>query len=298
MTTRRWKRLILPTWNGGHRLARRLADVAEAIRHRRIGRCPACGRLGLMFYRRRVIVPELERRWGLSPRLAESFARKESCDCSRCGVKLRGRRLAGVLLDLYPVGDPPRPARSVVDWTATPEARSLRVAEINRVEGLHEALRALPGFVTSDYHDRASPGAVVDGVRSEDLTRLTYPDASFDLVVTSETLEHVPDLGAAFREIHRVLAPGGRHVFTVPQRPGVPTTYARAVLGPGGIKIDLFPPICHPGGDVGFPVFTEFGEDLPDLLRRAGFEVDVRHGPTREDDVAQVYVAGKPGGRG
>jgi SAM-dependent methyltransferase len=294
MTFHRWKRRLLPIWNGGHHLVRRLGDVAQAVVHRRVGRCPACGRVGLMFYRRRVIGPELERRWGLSERLAEAFARKESCDCSRCGVKLRGRRLASVILDLYPVGDPPSPARSVADWVATPQAMALRVAEINRVEGLHEILRALPGFETSDYRDSASPGAVVDGVRSEDLTALTYPDASFDLILTSETLEHVPDLGAALREIHRVLAPGGRHVFTVPQLPGTPLTFARAVLDAQGGKIDLLPPISHPGGDFGYPVFTEFGDDLADLLRRAGFEVEVRFGPTRDDDVAQVYVTRKP----
>ena len=38
----------------------------------------------------------------------------------------------------------------------------------------------------------------------------------FDLVLTSETLEHVPDPRLALRETLRVLRPGGRHVFTVP----------------------------------------------------------------------------------
>ncbi len=289
-----WKRLILPVWNGGHHLARRLSDVTRAIGHRRVGLCPACGRLGLMFYRRRVIVPELERRWGLTPALAEAFARKESMDCSRCGVKLRGRRLSSVLLELYPVGVPPAPARSLADWVGSREARSLRVVEINRVEGLHEILLDLPGFESSDYRDQAAPGEIVDGVRSEDLTRLTYADALFDLVITSETLEHVPDLAAGLREIRRILKPGGRHVFTVPQLPGVASTFARAVLDDQGSKIDRVTPISHPGGDVGYPVFTEFGQDLPEILRAAGFEVEVRFGPTRDDDVAQVYVTRKP----
>ena len=34
-----------------------------------------------------------------------------------------------------------------------------------------------------------------DGVRCEDLQRLTYPDDYFDIVLTSETLEDVPDPG-------------------------------------------------------------------------------------------------------
>jgi SAM-dependent methyltransferase len=210
-------------------------------------------------------------------------------DCSQCGAKLRARRLARILLDLYPIDG--RPARSMAEWVESEEVRSLRVAEFNRVEGLHEILVRLPRFEASDYRDGAEPGSVVEGVRSEDLTRLTYPDAAFDLVITSETLEHVPDLDAALREIRRVLAPGGRHVFTIPLLPGVPLTFARARLEPDGTKVDLAPPICHPGGDVGYPVFTEFGADFPDLVRAAGFEVEVRFGPTTEDDVAQVYVA-------
>ncbi len=291
---RRLKSLLLPAWNGGHRLARRLVDVARAIRDRRVERCQVCGRVGLMVYRRRVIPPELARRWGISARVAEALARKESCECSRCRAVLRARRLARVVLGLCPAGDPPRPARSIAEWARTPEARSLRVAEINRIEGLHDALRSLPGFEASDYRDGVAPGSVADGVRSEDLTRLTFADGSFDLVLTSETLEHVPDLDAALREIRRVLVPGGRHVFTVPLLPGVAETFPRAAIGPDGVRIDLAPPIFHPGGNVGYPVFTEFGADWPDLVRRAGFEVEVRFGPTTEDDLAQVYVARKP----
>ncbi|WP_435018345.1 class I SAM-dependent methyltransferase [Tundrisphaera sp. TA3] len=287
------KRLLLPAWNGGHHLAWKVGEVAGSIGQRRWGRCEVCGTLALYLHRPRAIPAELRRRWGLTTRVATAVVHKETDDCSHCGAKLRARRLARVLLDLYPTDV--RPARSMADWVETAAARSLRVAEFNRVEGLHEILARLPRFEASDYRDGAEPGSVIDGVRSEDLTRLTYPDGAFDLVLTSETLEHVPDLEAALREIRRVLAPGGRHVFTVPLLPGVPLTFARARLEPDGTKVDLAPPICHPGGDVGYPVFTEFGADFPDLVRRAGFEVEVRFGPTTEDDVAQVYVARRVG---
>ena len=52
--------------------------------------------------------------------------------------------------------------------------------------------------------------------------------------------------------------------------------------------------ICHPGGDVGYPVFTEFGADLLKILRKAGFEAAEHFGPATEDDLAQVYVCRKP----
>ena len=141
------------------------------------------------------------------------------------------------LLSLYPVGHPPAPARSLVEWVASTDSRALRVAEINRIDGLHDQLLRLPHVSASDFHPGATPGSIVDGVRSEDLTRLTYADASFDLVLTSETLEHVPDLKVALGEIHRVLVPGGRHIFTIPQLPHVPATFARSVvLSDGSIE--------------------------------------------------------------
>jgi SAM-dependent methyltransferase len=123
---------------------------------------------------------------------------------------------------------------------------------------------------------------------------LTYADSSFDVVLTSETLEHVPDFEAALREIRRVLKKGGRHVFTVPLLPGVAKTFARSILCADGSIEELDPRICHPGGDVGYPVFTEFGGDLPELLARAGYEVEVFFGPPSEDDLAQVYSCRVP----
>jgi SAM-dependent methyltransferase len=288
------KRLLAPCWNAAHRSGWLAYDYLNAFGHGHFERCVVCGRFAAMLYRRRVIPRRLEELWGLSPRLAEALARKESCDCASCGAKLRGRRLARALLSLYPVGDPPAPARSLADWVEHAEVRSLRVAEINRIDGLHDQLRRLPGFATSDYQPGAAPGVAVDGVRSEDLTNLTYPDGCFDLLLTSETLEHVPDLDAALRQTRRVLIPGGRHLFTVPVLPETPATFARAIARPDGTVEDLAPRIAHPGGDWGYPVFTEFGRDLPELLRRAGFEVDLYFGPTRVDDLAQVYVCRVP----
>lgn len=201
--------------------------------------------------------------------------------------------MAEVLLSLCRAANPPVPARSLAQWVEQPEVQALRIAEINRIDGLHDQLARLPRFASSDYIRGASSGETVAGVRSEDLTRLSYPDASFDLVLTSETLEHVPDVAAALREIHRVLAPAGLHVFTVPVLPHVPRSFARAVVLPDGSIDDHWPRIYHPGGDVGYPVFTEFGTNLASVFQAAGFTLDVYFGPTRDDDLAQVYVGHK-----
>ena len=253
-------------WNAAHEYAWHAYDYLNAIGHGRFQRCEACGRFRPMLYRRRVIPRRLEEVWGLSPRLARALAQKESGDCAHCGTKLRGRRLAQIVMIQYPIGTSPALARCLADWVKDPAIRQLRVAEINRIDGLHEQLLQLPHFFSSDFAHGSDPGATVQGVRSEDLTRLTYPDSTFDLVLTSETLKHVPDLEAALKEIHRVLVPGGRHLFTIPVLPGIP----RLLFGPSlglmapsriGLNASVIPAatsdiLCSPNSAPIWPIYS------------------------------------------
>lgn len=63
---------------------------------------------------------------------------------------------------------------------------------------------------------REIPAANFGGALRGDATRLPFPDATFDRVVTSEVLEHVQNDVAAIAELHRVLKPGGTLAVTVP----------------------------------------------------------------------------------
>jgi ubiquinone/menaquinone biosynthesis C-methylase UbiE len=94
---------------------------------------------------------------------------------------------------------------------------------------------------------------------------LTFHDASFDVVITSELFEHVSDPWAGFSEVRRVLRAGGRHIFTVPMVPA--TLTASRSQQPAVYHIDPMRP-------QGIAVITDFGDDLPDLLRPLGFETD------------------------
>jgi SAM-dependent methyltransferase len=82
-----------------------------------------------------------------------------------------------------------------------------------------------PGMVQVALRNARGLGLDVDG-RVADAERIPYEDNTFDLVVGHAVLHHIPDVAQAFREVLRVLKPGGRFVFA-----GEPTTighfYAR-----------------------------------------------------------------------
>ena len=50
-----------------------------------------------------------------------------------------------------------------------------------------------------------------------DALQLPFADESFDKVVCSEVLEHIPDYQGAIKEIERVLKPGGVAAISVPR---------------------------------------------------------------------------------
>ena len=169
---------------------------------------------------------------------------------------------------------------------ASPVHRSLAQVLLRHVDTLHDRdscelsargpwaayLRARTrNAALSEYFSGLSSGATRNGVRCEDVQRLSYPDASFDLITHTEVLEHVPDDRRAFAELQRVLRPGGWMLFTVPLYGAA--TLERARLRNGAVE-HLLPAVYHGdparGGD---PIlaYRDYGDDIVSRLRDAGF---------------------------
>lgn len=70
------------------------------------------------------------------------------------------------------------------------------------------------------FREAALPGSAAGVLRGviADASQLPFRDASFDLYVSFETIEHVEDDRAVVREARRVLAPGGVFVCSTPER--------------------------------------------------------------------------------
>ncbi|WP_197379634.1 class I SAM-dependent methyltransferase [Mycolicibacterium mengxianglii] len=75
--------------------------------------------------------------------------------------------------------------------------------------------------VTTMFEAMAEAGEVPDTARAEavagDALALPYADGTFDVVIASEILEHVPQDEAAIAELVRVLKDGGTLAVTVPR---------------------------------------------------------------------------------
>lgn len=128
---------------------------------------------------------------------------------------------------------------------------------------------------SSEFYDGWVPGQYYGGVRCENLERLTFDDAMFDLVTSSEVMEHVEDLDRAMAEIRRVLKPGGWCIFSVPIDMTRDRTVSRARRADDGTRTDLLPPEYHGDpvrGERGVFTWRTFGADTAELLAGMGFD--------------------------
>jgi SAM-dependent methyltransferase len=122
---------------------------------------------------------------------------------------------------------------------------------------LARRLAALPtlDYVTADLE----PGQARVQI---DITAIPDPDASFDVILCSHVLEHVPDDRQALCELARVLKPTGWALLIVPLAAG-PTVEDAAVTDPQE-RLRRFGQEDH---------VRIYGSDFPSRLEAAGFAV-------------------------
>lgn len=77
-------------------------------------------------------------------------------------------------------------------------------------------LQSCMGTYGAMYEAGEIPDGVVGAAAAGDATKMPFADNTFDHIIASEVLEHVPDDAGALDELARILKPGGTLAATVP----------------------------------------------------------------------------------
>jgi len=249
---------------GRHLNATNVANLLHF--HRARFQCPVCGHRSRPLYDFPDVALRREHRIGIL---------RETLQCARCLSSMRQRSLALALLATLNERWPAT-LHSIADL-ANHGLGGLSMLDTDNFSAASALLRACAGYVRCSYLPGRAWGSQIEpGYYNQDLQRLTFADQSFDIVLTSDVMEHVRDSAAAHREILRVLRPGGAYIFTVPYDP-------RAVddicLVDTSTDVDVY--LCEPqfhGDPLTSAVlaYRVFGQQLIRELRALGFEVDFR----------------------
>ena len=143
------------------------------------------------------------------------------------------------------------------------EMAAFHILEAAAYGPINAHLRNLPHYVSFEYLDGVRPGSFCGEIRCEDLQELTFEDELFDLVISQDVIEHIAYPDKCFREINRVLKPGGKHIFSVPYHPLIKTQDRRSRKK-----------VYHgdPNRKEGALVYTDWGNDITMIIDRFGMQ--------------------------
>lgn len=163
--------------------------------------------------------------------------------------------------------------RAVMDlFTEAPQAWTMAEARIYAHEALSPFALEFRGryarFLGSEYASDEGTRRALFPIPAIDILDTGFEDRCFDIVLSNDVLEHVPDLDRALKETARILRPEGRLIATFPFASRAETTQQKAVLENGQVR-HLAPPEYH-----GNPIDPEGGSlvfQLPawDIVKRA-----------------------------
>jgi SAM-dependent methyltransferase len=209
----------------------------------RLDRCPICG--GDQFILKEVLWEELIREWGLNQLEVKYINKQQGLQCIVCNSNLRSMALAKAFLKLFSI------ECNFNEIHLIEKLKSKTILEINAAGNLTNYLQKLTNHILVSYPE----------VQMENLP---FDDESFDLIIHSDTLEHVRNPNLGIEESFRVLRTGGFVLFTIP-----------IIVDRQTKTRQLLPPSYHGQPlDEGerFLVFTEYGADFWKDLAVSGFE--------------------------
>lgn len=209
---------------------------------------------------------------------------REQLVCALCEATSRYRSIARGVLRAVAEKTGVRGA-SIASLASMRADTTLRLYDTQAASGTYRIPEMMSrcAFVevqTSLYKPTLARGASLgEAGTNQNLEALTFGDASFDVVITSDVMEHVRLADRAHREIRRVLRPGGIYLFTVPHFRDRDETVMRVRINdPEDPERDedILPREYHPdASESGRALaYRHFALDLDRELEELGFIVD------------------------
>lgn len=201
--------------------------------------CPCCGHAE--FTPADILWPELIKEWQLSKAEAAYVNRQQGLTCGNCHSNLRSMTLARAMMDCYGAYN-----TTLIEFLETHQ--NIKLLELNEAGNLTPFFKNLKNHILATYPD-------------VNIQKLPYDDNSFDLVIHSDTLEHVDKPLVGLAETLRVLKPGGYNCFTIP-----------LIVGRLSKRRPVSQPSYHGSpGNKEYLVHTEYGGDMWTQVIEAGF---------------------------
>ncbi len=153
-------------------------------------------------------------------------------------------------------------------------------------------------FYYSEFLDGWVSGETYNGIRCEDVQDLTFENNFFQLITSTELMEHVEDDYKSFKEIYRVLKAGGYYIFTVPLNTSNKKTVIRAIRDKNDEVKNILPPEYHGDpvlGDKGAFTWRNYSStEILEVLKQAGFVAHIENIFLKEiNNTMPVIVAKK-----
>lgn len=253
--------------------------------------CYCCGYYSLFYWDTDYedLLRRLVPKWGLTDDYLEQMIKRENELCANCGSGFRQRAHARTILNLLKFS---RLSDFISFLKKNPSFIVYETANYNLFR--NEKIKKIYNYIVSEFHPDYVFGQKVNGIRNENLEKLTFDNQSFDILITGEVLEHISNLPRSLSEIHRVLKKGSYHIFTVPVDYSMNITRTRAILEKDGKVTHLLPPAVH-GDDItgGVLAYRDFGRDIDNTIEKYGFQCREEKYYQKGQHITSVYISQK-----
>lgn len=185
---------------------------------------------------------------------------RECFTCSKCGFIARHRLYYDVLMSY--ASEEIQDSKILLFEHVTPFAKMMA----NRYSSVVTCEFLSPEYKSGTAHDVNG-----DSILHQDMQAMSFPDSSFDILLHSDVLEHVPDYRKGLEECRRVLKPEGLLCFACPLY-DVYRTKVRAEMIDGKLVHHMQPEYHgNPLTPEGSLAFVSLGWDMVNTLQDLEF---------------------------